>query len=237
MNGKKILVLGASSDIGIKLIKEILKKTEIEIYAHYSSNSSELKKIKHENLKIFKADFLKINEKNFNANFKKLLKLKFDYFVNLVGYVKKSNFSNFTLKDVNQTFNINVFIPNLILSNIIKNMLKNKFGRILNCSSIGIKFGGSTQTYTYSFSKYAIEFIPTNFKEWAKKNVLINNLRIGVTDTKIHKKIGKDLNQRVKMIPINRAAKKIEIVKYILFLISEENSYTTGQTISISGGE
>ena len=39
------------------------------------------------------------------------------------------------------------------------------------------------------------------------------------------------------MIPINRAAKKIEIVKYILFLISEENSYTTGQTISISGGE
>ena len=45
------------------------------------------------------------------------------------------------------------------------------------------------------------------------------------------------LNQRVKMIPINRAAKKIEIVKYILFLISEENSYTTGQTISISGGE
>ena len=70
-----------------------------------------------------------------------------------------------------------------------------------------------------------------------QKNVLINNLRIGVTDTKIHKKIGKDLNQRVKMIPINRAAKKIEIVKYILFLISEENSYTTGQTISISGGE
>ena len=50
MNGKKILVLGASSDIGIKLIKEILKKTDIEIYAHYSSNSSELKKIKHENL-------------------------------------------------------------------------------------------------------------------------------------------------------------------------------------------
>ena len=76
MNGKKILVLSASSDIGIKLIKEILKKTDIEIYAHYSSNSSELKKIKHENLKIFKADFLKINEKNFNANFKKLLKLK-----------------------------------------------------------------------------------------------------------------------------------------------------------------
>ena len=57
MNSKKILVLGASSDIGIKLIKEILKKTDMEIYAHYSSSSSELKKIKHENLKIFKADF------------------------------------------------------------------------------------------------------------------------------------------------------------------------------------
>ena len=116
-------------------------------------------------------------------------------------------------------------------------MIKNNFGRIVNCSSIGIKFGGGSNTYNYSLSKFASEFIPYNFKDWAKKNVLINNLRIGVTNTKLHKKIGKNIKKRVKLIPISRAAETNEIVKYILFFISKDNTYSTGQTISISGGE
>ena len=48
-------------------------------------------------------------------------------------------------------------------------MIKNNFGRIVNCSSIGIKFGGGSNTYNYSLSKFASEFIPYNFKDWAKK--------------------------------------------------------------------
>ena len=67
--------------------------------------------------------------------------------------------------------------------------------------------------------------------------MLINNLRIGVTNTKLHTKIGKNLKKRVKLIPISRAAETNEIVKYILFFLSEDNTYSTCQTISISGGE
>ena len=48
-------------------------------------------------------------------------------------------------------------------------MLKNSFGRIVNCSSIGIKFGGGNNTYNYSLSKFASEFIPYNFKIGQKK--------------------------------------------------------------------
>ena len=69
-------------------------------------------------------------------------------------------------------------------------------------------------------------------------NQLINSLIIGVTDTKIHKKISKkNLNERKKLIPINRFASTIEISKYIFYLLSEENTFITGENLSISGGE
>ena len=117
-------------------------------------------------------------------------------------------------------------------------MLLQKWGRILNCSSIGIKYGGGKNTYNYSFSKHALEFIPSDYRNWAKKNILINNLRIGVTDTKIHNRIrNRNLERRVKLIPIGRMASKKEIAKFIYQLASQQNTFITGETISIAGGE
>ena len=66
-----------------------------------------------------------------------------------------------------------------------------------------------------------------------------NNLRIGFTDTKIHKKIKniKEQKKKIKLIPINRYAQKKEIAEYIHFLVSKKNSYMTNQTVTASGGE
>ena len=74
---------------------------------------------------------------------------------------------------------------------------------------------------------------------WAKNNVLINNLRIGFTDTKIHKRIKKNLSlkQRINLIPMKRMAQPEEISHYIINLINNENTYMTGQTLTVSGGE
>ncbi len=233
---KTILILGASSDIGISLIKELSKKN-LEIYAHCNSSVNKLKKLKYKNLKIFKCDFSTLNDQNFKIKLNKIVNKNFDYFVNLTGYISKSNFLKFNIDDQLCTLKVNVVIPNKILSMVVKKMISKNFGRIVNCSSIGVKFGGSKTTYNYSLSKFALEFIPTNYKDWAKQNVLINNLRIGVTKTKLHKRIKKDLKKRIKLIPINRAAEKQEIVKTIIFLISKDNSYMTGQTVTVSGGE
>ena len=118
-------------------------------------------------------------------------------------------------------------------------MLSKNWGRILNCSSIGVKFGGGMNSYNYSLSKHCLEFIPNSYKAWAKRNVFINNLRIGVTNTKIHKRMKKDLKMsaRLKLIPMNRMAEPSEISKYINDLVTEKNSFMTGQTITVSGGE
>jgi len=137
-----------------------------------------------------------------------------------------------------KTFKVNTVVPLYILKNVVSSMVTNKFGRILLTSSIGVKFGGGENTFNYSISKKANEFIPKDYKKWAKNNVLINSLIIGVTNTKIHKKISKkNIKKRSNLIPINRLAEPKEISEFISFLLSENNTYITGQVLSISGGE
>ena len=83
-----------------------------------------------------------------------------------------------------------------------------------------------------------MEFIPSESKHWSKKNILINNLRIGVTKTKLHSKINKkNIKERIKLIPIGRMANTLEISEYIFYLSTEKNSFITNETLSIAGGE
>ena len=87
------------------------------------------------------------------------------------------------------------------------------------------------------YQKYSSEFIPSEIRKLAKDNVLYNNLRLGVVNTKLHKKLsGKKISQKVKLIPIKRTALKEEVVKLINYFINQ-NTYIASQNISISGGE
>ena len=77
----------------------------------------------------------------------------------------------------------------MIIRNCLKNMIKKNYGRIVNTSNTGLKFGGGTNTFCYSYSKYMNEFIPGYIRKLCPKNILYNTLRIGLTDTKIHNRI------------------------------------------------
>ena len=233
---KKVLILGASSDIGIEVINKVLEKNW-EITAHYSKNKKILDKFL--NLNLIKCDFSKVNENNCQKIIDKIFRKKYDILINLVGYTDNKSYYNSNLKSLIKSIKINTLVPMLIQRKIIKNMEKNKFGRILHASSIGVKFGGGNNTFNYGLAKHCLEFIPNNYKTWAKKNICINNLRIGVTDTKIHKKIKKKLSikNRIKLIPASRMATADEISNYIVGLVSEKNTYMTGQTITVAGGE
>jgi len=235
---KKILILGGSSDIGFNTINKLLL-SDCSITAHYFSNKGHLQKINNKNLELVKLDFSKMNEKNTKKIINRLFNKKYDTLINLVGYVDNKSFMRTDLKSILKSIKINAIIPFLIQQKIVPGMLLRNYGRILNCSSIGVKFGGGMNSYNYGLSKHCLEFIPNSFKIWAKKNVMINNLRIGVTDTKIHLKMKKNLKMksRLKLIPINRMAKTNEISNYISKMVAEENSYMTGQTVTVSGGE
>ena len=80
--------------------------------------------------------------------------------------------------------------------------------------------------------------MPAIYKKWAKSNVFINCIRLGVFNTKIHKRIkNKNINKRINLIPIKRMGKSYELIPLINYIISEENSFLTGEVINFSGGE
>lgn len=236
---KNILILGASSDIGCELVKQFLNDG-YQVYAHCYLNKKKLSQIINRNLNIIKSDFSKFNDKKLKFFLKFLQKKKINYLINLIGMVDNISYSKSNIQNQLSILKVNTVVPNLITKALIPNMINLKFGRIVNCSSIGVKFGGSQYNYNYSLSKHSSEFIPSELKKMSKKNILVNNLRIGVTNTKIHKKMKrnkKNLIKRESLIPIGRIAQINEIVRYIVFFASKENSYVTNETISIAGGE
>ena len=82
------------------------------------------------------------------------------------------------------------------------------------------------------------EFIPSYIKKIADKNVYYNVVKIGLTNTKIHKKISnKNLDKRTKFLPIKKMANPHDIADYIYYLSSDKNQFITNEIINITGGE
>jgi len=236
---KKIaLVLGGSSDIGKEVVLRFLS-AGWDVISHCNKNLNHLKKIKNNypnNLILIKSDFSKKN--SLSEIIKKLNKYKISSFINLVGFIDNISYDKTNLENLNKCFQINAFIPMLIQKSIIKKMIKGKYGRILNVSSIGVKYGGGKNTFNYSFSKHALEFIPSKIKSLTNLNILSNILRVGVVNTKMMKKIkNKNIAKRISLIPIKRAAKRTEIAETIYFLSSDKNTYISNEKITIAGGE
>ena len=237
---KHVLVLGGSSDIGMEVVKNFLQ-LKWKVTTHYFKNKKKLAILKKgsRHLNLVKLNFASHSNFNIEKLITKKFNEKYDSIINLIGYVDNKGFENTDLNSILRSLTVNAIIPILVEKKLVKNMLVQKWGRILNCSSIGVKFGGGADSYNYSLSKHCLEFIPSIYKSWAKKNVFINNLRIGMTNTKIHKRMKKNLTikKRLKLIPINRMAQPQEISTYIVNLTTDTNSYMTGQTVIVSGGE
>ena len=119
----------------------------------------------------------------------------------------------------------------------IKNMIKNRSGRIINISSIAGLMGNPGQV-NYSSSKAALNgFTKSLAKEVGSRNITINAIAPGFIDTDMTSYIEEDKkNKIIKDIPLRRFGNAGDISKLAIFLASDEAGYITGQTISVDGG-
>lgn len=240
---KRILVTGASSGIGFQVAHDFLK-LGTSVGAHYCHNQAGARRLLDyaapEQCQIFQADFSRSEE---------VLRLwdefmtwggRIDVLVNNAGEATQpASMNELTEHAWDKTFQVNVKAPFLLSRAALSVMSKQRSGRIINISSIGVKFGGSPVTVHYSASKAALEAITKSFaKAGAPFNVLVNVVQAGVTKTPLHEKIGRtDLSERIALIPLKRLAEPREISNVVLFLASEESSFITGTVVSVSGGE
>ena len=127
----------------------------------------------------------------------------------------------------------------MILSQLIlPNMIRMKWGRIINISSIGGQWGGYNQVHYASSKAGLINFSQSLARLYSNKGITANNVAIGLVKTdmsanEISSELGK---KKIKNIPIERLGTVQDISNTVLFLCSDKSSYITGQTINLNGG-
>ncbi len=143
--------------------------------------------------------------------------------------MKNEDWDNVIDTNLNGVFNLSKIF--------IKNMIKNKDGRIINISSISGLMGNPGQV-NYSSSKAALNgFTKSLAKEVGSRNITVNCVAPGFIETDMTSYLNQNgKNEIIDKIPLGRLGTSDDVAKLVLFLASPEASYITGQTISIDGG-
>ena len=243
LKDKRVLVTGASSGIGLQLALDFLK-SGARVGAHYRSDRDGVQELLEQaqpgQCQIFQADFNQSTE--VDRLWEEYIGWShgIDILVNNAGATAASVPID-QLDDAawDGTFQVNVKAPFFLSRAALSVMKKQRSGRIINISSIGVKFGGGVNSVHYSASKAALEALTLSFaKAGAPYSVLVNTVRAGATDTPFHEKTGRhDLADRANLIPLKRIAEPEEISDSVLFLASDSASFITGTTLTVAGGE
>ena len=163
---------------------------------------------------------------------------KIDICINNAGINRIDYLENIPIKDYDDILRVNLYAPFLVSQLVSKVMKKNKYGRIVNISSIwGTKTKEQRTSYTTSKAGL-IGLTKTLSVELAKYNILVNSVSPGFTLTELTKSIlsKKEMKELAEQVPTKRFASVDEISKVVLFLCSELNTYINGQDIKVDGG-
>ena len=218
MEKKTALVTGGSRGIG-KSIKESLMNEQIEVISP-SRNELDL------------SSFESMN--NFLTNFSTSI----DILVNNAGILKVGQHNELSSIDFQEILQVNVIAPFVLMSKLSHSMKENKYGRIVNVSSIWSQVSREGRS-VYSASKAAVDSLTRSFAlELSPYSILVNSIAPGYVNTELIKKNNSqtELDSIKKNIPLERFAEPSEIANLATFLCSEKNSYITGQVIIMDGG-
>jgi len=236
------LVTGGAKGIGLAVLRCFVSEGW-DVICHYYSSEESARRIKGEFIELGAECDLVQADLGTQDGIEKLVsrveERPVDTLVNNAGaYEVQRYFAEISLEALHKPFLLNLAAPFLLSSTVFRLMRERGFGRIVNISSIAAKYGGSAQSMHYGCFKRGLEGITrTLAREGASKGVLVNTVRPGVIDTSFHEKYGKNLQARLELIPAKRMGTTDDVAKMVFYLGSEVNTFITGQTIAVSGGE
>lgn len=236
---KNVLVTGATSGIGLDYVKKNLNKNFN--FFLIGRNFENLKKIS--NKKKYKSKinyiFFDFNKKIKKFNFNKIPQI--DYVLLSAGIAKYNLVKDFNEKVFDEVLNINLIQNAKLMSYLVKNNKLNDHASIVVISSIsGFKMAFNFN-YSYSISKAGLKaMVETLACELGNKFIRVNSIAPGMVNTPLIKKLNQDdyftRIDKSKYILGKRYARTKEITDVINFLLSNNSSFITGQTIIVDGG-
>ena len=245
LKDKVAVVSGASGDIGKKILEKfsnegsniyaLVRNIEDKEFIEFTEN---LKKKNNNKISIIHLDLEK--EETIKSSFDLIKKdnTSIDILVNNAGTVTNSLFQMTSLKSLRNIFEINFFSQFLLTQIYLKLLNKSKKGSIVFVSSNSANENPVGRS-AYSASKAALNSLTkTISKEMGVKNLRVNAVLPGLTDTKMAKNFTKDdaIDEYLNNVTLKRIAKTSEIANVIAFLASDKSSYINGQLITIDGG-
>ena len=234
---KKILITGASGGIGRELVKKFVSLGGNVVGSGTKTEKLDLIKKKYPNIKVKKFD---LSEHSRIEEFIDDVSLQLgglDILINNAG----TNVDNLSLRmkeeEWKKVIDINLTSTFLLTKYAIKKMLKNKFGRVVNITSV-VGHTGNLGQSNYAASKSGIIGMSKSLAiEYARKNITVNCVSPGfiVSDMTMN------IAEKVKIyltskIPMGKLGTGEDVSSCVAFLSSDQASYVTGETIHVNGG-
>ncbi|MGN1034476.1 MAG: elongation factor P 5-aminopentanone reductase [Oscillospiraceae bacterium] len=234
-----VLVTGAASGIGAEIAKQFCL-AGCNVVLNYHKNNGLGLELTHEfkgQVLIFRADVtnhLEVEQMISCAN------VQFggiDIVVNNAGVMLWQLFDKTTQDDFNHVFDVNVKGIFNVCKATVPHMITQKFGRIINISSMWGQVGSSCEVI-YSAAKAAVDgFTKALAKELGPSNITVNSVAPGVIQTNMNKNLSaQTIKSLCQETPLGRLGTPLDIANTVLFLASLKASFITGQIIGVNGG-
>ena len=233
-----VILTGSTGGIG-RAILETLYNSNANIIAT-GTNQNKLDKIKEKFSKVTTKNF-DILEHNSIEKFvdecSEIFDNKIDVLINNAGVTNDNLTIRMKLDEWNRVINLNLTSTFLISKNVIKKMLKNKNGKIINITSI-VGHTGNVGQANYAASKAGLIGMSKSLAlEYGKKNIKINCISPGFIKSEMTEKINDNFKQTMlDKISLERFGIPEDIANAALFLSSDLSNYITGETLHVNGG-
>ena len=234
---KKIIITGATGGIGNALVEKFNDLNGNILATGTNEEKLNSLKKKFPNIKILKfdiSDHSQIEEFIESAS-NKLDGL--DILVNNAGITKDNLSLRMKDEEWNKVIHINLSSTFLLCKFAIKKMLKNKYGKIVNITSV-VGHTGNVGQANYAASKAGIIGMTKSLAiEYAKKNLNLNCVSPGFIQTAMTEKISESIKTTlISRIPMAKLGTGEDVANSTAFLCSDSASYLTGETIHVNGG-
>lgn len=242
LEGKVALVTGASRGIGRAIVLE-LSSRGASVMINYLNSKEPAEEIANsiietgQNAAIFNADVSNYTEAQ--DLIKKTVEVfgKLDILVNNAGITRDKLIMMMSEDDWDQVLSTNLKSTFNCSKVAVKHMMRSRYGRIINITSVAGQMGNAGQT-NYSASKAGqIGFTKALAREVAVRNITVNAIAAGYIETDIWKNVPENMREAVlTLIPMGRKGSPEEIAYAVAFLASDQAAYITGQILGIDGG-
>jgi acetoacetyl-CoA reductase len=241
LKGKVALVTGASRGIGRHIALQLAQRGA-DVAINYRSRQPEgdevAKEIEATGVRAlaFKADLSKMPEARSLVRHVQEQWGRVDILVNNAGITKDKSMKKLTDDDWNDVLDTNLGSVYATCSEVLKIMMDQKYGRIINITSFVGQAGNFGQA-NYAASKGGIiAFTKTLALEMAKYNITVNAIAPGFTETEMLAQVPENIREQIiARVPMGRFGKPEEIARAVVFLAAE-GDYITGQQINVNGG-